>query len=107
MDAGVPPGVINIVPGYGETAGQALASHMDVDKIAFTGSHFTGQEIVKASAFNLKRLSLELGGKSPDVVFSDADLETAVPGAAMAVFSNSGQICSAGTRDVRSSRRSS
>jgi aldehyde dehydrogenase (NAD+) len=98
LEAGVPPGVVNVVPGYGETAGQALASHMDVDKIAFTGSHFTGQEIVKASAFNLKRLSLELGGKSPDVVFSDADLETAVPGAAMAVFSNSGQICSAGTR---------
>ncbi len=98
LEAGVPPGVFNVVPGFGETAGAALAAHMDVDKVAFTGSHFTGQEIVKASAGNLKRLQLELGGKSPDVVFADADLEAAVPGAAMAVFNNSGQICSAGTR---------
>ena len=98
LEAGVPPGVINVVPGYGETAGAALAGHMGVDKVAFTGSHFTGQAIVKASAGNLKRVSLELGGKSPDIVFADADLEAAVPGAAMAVFANSGQICSAGTR---------
>jgi aldehyde dehydrogenase (NAD+) len=98
LEAGVPPGVVNVVPGYGETAGAALAAHMDVDKVAFTGSHFTGQEIVKASAGNLKRPQLEPGGKSPDVVFADADIEAAVPGAAMAVFSNSGQICSAGTR---------
>jgi aldehyde dehydrogenase (NAD+) len=98
LEAGVPPGVVNIVPGYGETAGHALASHMGVDKVAFTGSHFTSQEIVKASAGNLKRLSLELGGKSPDVLFADADLEAAVPGAGMPVFANSGQICSAGTR---------
>jgi aldehyde dehydrogenase (NAD+) len=98
LEAGVPPGVINVVPGYGETAGAALAGHMDVDKVAFTGSHFTGQKIIKASANNLKRVSLELGGKSPDIVFADADLDAAVPGAAMAVFANSGQICSAGTR---------
>lgn len=98
LEAGVPPGVVNIVPGYGETAGAALAAHHGVDKIAFTGSHLTGQLIVQASAGNLKRVSLELGGKSPDVVFADADLETAVPGAGMAVFANSGQICSAGTR---------
>jgi aldehyde dehydrogenase (NAD+) len=98
LEAGVPPGVINIVPGYGETAGAALAAHVDVDKIAFTGSHLTGQLIVKASAGNLKRVTLELGGKSPDIVFADADLETAVPGAGMATFANSGQICSAGTR---------
>jgi aldehyde dehydrogenase (NAD+) len=97
-EAGIPPGVVNVVPGYGETAGAALARHPDVDKVAFTGSHLTGQKIVEASAGNLKRVSLELGGKSPDVVFSDADLETAVPGAGMAVFANSGQICSAGTR---------
>ena len=97
-EAGVPPGVVNVVPGYGETAGAALASHRGVDKIAFTGSHLTGQKIVQASSFNLKRVSLELGGKSPDIVFADADLDAAVPGAAMAVFSNSGQICSAGTR---------
>ena len=98
MDAGVPPGVVNIVPGYGETAGAALAAHPGVDKVAFTGSHLTGQLIVQASAGNLKRVSLELGGKSPDVVFADADLDMAVPGAGMAVFANSGQICSAGTR---------
>jgi aldehyde dehydrogenase (NAD+) len=98
LEAGVPRGVINIVPGYGETAGAALAAHSDVDKVAFTGSHLTGQSIIKASAGNLKRVSLELGGKSPDIVFSDADIEMAVPGTAMAVFANSGQICSAGTR---------
>ncbi len=98
LEAGVPPGVVNIVPGYGETAGAALAAHPDVDKVAFTGSHLTGQLIVKASAGNLKRLSLELGGKSPNIVFADADLETAAPGAGMATFANSGQICSAGTR---------
>jgi aldehyde dehydrogenase (NAD+) len=98
LEAGVPPGVVNIVPGYGETAGAALAAHPGVDKLAFTGSHVTGQKIVAASAGNLKRVSLELGGKSPDIVFADADLESAAPGAGMAVFSNSGQICSAGTR---------
>src|SRR4029077_13372807 len=98
MEAGVPPGVVNVVPGFGETAGAALASHPGVDKVAFTGSHVTGQSIVRASARNLKRVSLELGGKSPDIVFADADIESAVPGAAMAVFANSGQICSAGTR---------
>lgn len=98
LEAGVPPGVINVVPGYGETAGAALAAHPDVDKVAFTGSHLTGQAIVRASAGNLKRVSLELGGKSPDIVFADADIDAAVPGAAMAVFANSGQICSAGTR---------
>jgi aldehyde dehydrogenase (NAD+) len=97
LEAGVPEGVVNVVPGYGE-AGAALAAHPDVDKISFTGSHLTGQKIVQASAGNLKRLSLELGGKSPNIVFADADLERAVPGAAMAVFANSGQICSAGTR---------
>ena len=98
LEAGVPPGVLNVVPGFGETAGAALARHMGVDKIAFTGSHVTGQKIVQASAGNLKRLSLELGGKSPDIVFADADLDAAVPGAGMATFLNSGQICSAGTR---------
>jgi aldehyde dehydrogenase (NAD+) len=98
LELDLPPGVVNIVLGYGETAGAALTHHPDVDKIAFTGSSFTGQEIVRAAAGNLKRLSLELGGKSPDVVFADANLDAAVPGAAMAVFSNSGQVCCAGTR---------
>jgi aldehyde dehydrogenase (NAD+) len=94
----VPPGLVNIVPGCGETAGAALAAHPDVDKVAFTGSHLTGQLIVQASAGDLKRVSLELGGKSPGIVFADADLDTAVPGAGMAVFANSGRICSVGTR---------
>lgn len=98
QEAGVPAGVVNVVTGYGETAGAALAAHPDVDKVAFTGSHLTGQKIVQASASNLKRVSLELGGKSPNIVFADADLDGAVPGAGMAVFANSGQICSAGTR---------
>jgi aldehyde dehydrogenase (NAD+) len=98
QEAGVPPGVVNVVPGYGETAGAALAAHPGIDKVAFTGSHLTGQKIVQASSGNLKRVSLELGGKSPDIVFADADLEAAAPGAGMAVFANSGQICSAGTR---------
>lgn len=98
QEAGVPPGVVNVVTGYGETAGAALSAHPNVDKVAFTGSHITGQKIIQASAGNLKRVSLELGGKSPDVVFADADLDVAVPGASMAVFANSGQICSAGTR---------
>lgn len=97
MEAGIPPGVVNVVTGLGD-AGAALADHPDVDKIAFTGSTEVGQKIVRASAGNMKRLSMELGGKSPDIVFADADLDAAVPGAAMAVFQNSGQICSAGTR---------
>ena len=97
-EAGVPDGVVNIVTGYGSDAGAALAAHPGVDKIAFTGSTETGRRIVQASAGNLKRLQLELGGKSPDIVFADADMDIAVPGAAMGVFSNSGQICYSGTR---------
>ena len=98
LEAGVPPGVINIVPGFGETAGAALAGHLDVDKIAFTGSTSTGQRIIQASAHNIKRVSVELGGKSPDIVFADADLDQAAPGAGLAAFANTGQVCSAGTR---------
>jgi aldehyde dehydrogenase (NAD+) len=97
LEAGVPPGVINVISGYGE-AGAALAAHPGVDKIAFTGSCATGQRIVEASARTMKRLTLELGGKSANIVFADADLSKAVPGAAMAVFANSGQICCAGSR---------
>lgn len=98
MDAGVPEGVINVVTGYGKDVGQALAEHMDVDRIAFTGSVGTAQAITRASAGNVKRLQMELGGKSPDIVFADADLDKAVPGAAMGVFTNTGQVCVAGTR---------
>lgn len=96
-EAGIPPGVVNVVTGLG-AAGAALAAHPGVDKVAFTGSTEVGQKIIRASAGNIKRVSLELGGKSPNIVFADADLDAAVPGAAMAVFGNSGQICSAGTR---------
>ncbi|MER8730027.1 aldehyde dehydrogenase family protein [Mesorhizobium sp. M1227] len=97
-EAGVPEGVVNIVTGTGTEAGAALAEHMGVDKIVFTGSTATGQSIVRASAGNLKRVSLELGGKSPVIVCADADLDKAVPVAAMSVFANSGQICIAGSR---------
>ncbi|CAN7340181.1 aldehyde dehydrogenase family protein [Mesorhizobium caraganae] len=97
-EAGVPAGVVNIVTGTGAEAGAALAEHIGVDKIVFTGSTATGQSIVRASAGNLKRVSLELGGKSPVIVCADADLDKAVPVAAMSVFANSGQICIAGSR---------
>ncbi|MBS0421302.1 MAG: aldehyde dehydrogenase family protein [Proteobacteria bacterium] len=98
QEAGFPPGVVNIVPGFGETAGAALAAHPDVDKIAFTGSTEVGKLIVRASAGNLKKVSLELGGKSPNIVLADADLETAIPGSANAIFFNHGQCCTAGSR---------
>jgi phenylacetaldehyde dehydrogenase len=98
QQAGFPEGVVNIVPGYGETAGAALAAHMDVDKVAFTGSTEVGKLIVHAAAGNLKKVSLELGGKSPNVIFKDADLDTAIPGAASAIFFNHGQCCCAGSR---------
>jgi aldehyde dehydrogenase (NAD+) len=98
VEAGFPAGVVNIVTGYGHTAGAALVAHPDVDKIAFTGSIETGQSIVRASAGNLKRLSLELGGKSPDIVFADADLGAAAPAATMAIFASAGQVCVAGSR---------
>ncbi|HUK02621.1 MAG TPA: aldehyde dehydrogenase family protein [Steroidobacteraceae bacterium] len=98
QEAGIPPGVVNIVTGYGDPAGKALVEHADVDKIAFTGSTATGKWIVQAAAATLKRVTLELGGKSPNFIFADADLEKAIPGAAMAVFANAGQICVAGSR---------
>ncbi len=96
-EAGFPDGVVNIITGFGD-AGEALASHENVDKVAFTGSTEVGHEIVKASAGNLKRVSLELGGKSPSIVFPDADLEMAVQGVADAIFFNHGQCCAAGSR---------
>jgi phenylacetaldehyde dehydrogenase len=98
LEAGIPEGVVNIVPGYGETAGAALAAHDDVDKVAFTGSTEVGKMIVQAAAGNLKKVTLELGGKSPNVVYSDANMETAIPGAANAIFFNHGQCCAAGSR---------
>ena len=97
LEAGIPEGVLNVVTGTGAEAGAAIAAHPDVDKISFTGSTEVGKLLVQASAGNLKRLSLELGGKSPVFVFADADLKTAIPRAAAAIFSNSGQICYAGS----------
>jgi len=96
-EAGFPEGVVNVVTGFGE-AGAALANHPDVDKVAFTGSTEVGHEIVKASAGNLKRVTLELGGKSPNIVFQDADLESAAKGAFSGIFFNQGQCCCAGSR---------
>jgi phenylacetaldehyde dehydrogenase len=98
QEVGFPEGVVNIVTGYGETAGAALAAHPKVDKIAFTGSTEVGKLIVHAAAGNLKKVSLELGGKSPNVVFQDAEIDSAIPGAANAIFFNQGQVCCAGSR---------
>jgi len=98
LEAGVPPGVLNVISGYGKTAGQAIADHPDIDKISFTGSTETGRQIVRSAAGNLKRVTLELGGKSPAIVFDDADLEAAIPQVAMAIFANTGQVCFAGSR---------
>ena len=98
QEAGVPDGVVNIVTGFGETAGAALAAHPDVDKVAFTGSTEVGKLIVQAAANDLKKLSLELGGKSPNIVLDDADLDVAIQGAANAIFFNHGQCCCAGSR---------
>jgi len=97
-EAGIPPGVLNVVTGLGETAGAALATHPDVNKVAFTGSTEVGKLILDAARGNLKKVSLELGGKSPVIVMHDADLALAIPGAANAIFFNSGQVCVAGSR---------
>jgi phenylacetaldehyde dehydrogenase len=98
LEAGVPPGVVNVVTGFGETAGAALAAHLLVRKVAFTGSTEVGKLIVKAAAADLKRVSLELGGKSPNIILADADLDQAIAGAANAIFFNHGQSCVAGSR---------
>jgi aldehyde dehydrogenase (NAD+) len=97
-EAGLPEGALNVVPGFGPTAGAALAQHPGVDKIAFTGEHVTGRLVVQMSVSNLKTVTLELGGKSPHIIFDDIDLETAVANALFGLFMNTGQICSAGTR---------
>ncbi len=100
LEVGLPSGVLNVVPGFGATAGSALVSHPGVDKIAFTGSPQTGQFIMRAAADNVTRIGLELGGKSPSVVFADADIETAVRQTASGAFFNAGQVCSAATRII-------
>jgi aldehyde dehydrogenase (NAD+) len=98
LEAGLPEGVFNVVTGYGEAVGAALAHHPGVDKITFTGSTEVGRELVRAAAGNLKKVSLELGGKSPNIVFADADLEAALKGVFMGIFFCQGEICSAGSR---------
>ena len=98
QETDLPPGVVNIVPGPGATAGAAIAAHPGVDKVAFVGSTAVGRQIVQASAGNLKRLMLELGGKSPNIIFPDADVEKAVQAAVRSICFNSGQHCAAGTR---------
>ncbi len=97
-EAGFPKGVINIVPGFGESAGQALVNHPLVDKIAFTGSTPVGKQIMRQASETLKRVTLELGGKSPNIILPDADLSRAIPGALSGVMFNQGQVCSAGSR---------
>jgi aldehyde dehydrogenase (NAD+) len=97
-EAGVPDGVINVVNGYGHTVGAAIAAHPDVDKVAFTGSTEVGKMIVKAASGNLKKVMLELGGKTPVLIYDDADLPKAIAGAALGIFINSGQGCVCGSR---------
>jgi betaine-aldehyde dehydrogenase len=97
-ECGVPPGVVNVLTGLGETAGAPLVTHPHVDKIAFTGSLEVGKAVLRAAADTLKKVSLELGGKSPNIFFADADFEAAVDGALFGVFINQGEVCSAGSR---------
>ena len=96
--AGIPDGVINVVPGYGPTAGAAIVKHPGVDKVAFTGEHRTAQIIMRDAAATLKRLTFELGGKSPNIVFADADLDAAAAGSHFGLYFNQGQCCCAGSR---------
>jgi len=98
LEAGLPPGVLNIVTGSGKLAGQAMVDHPDIDKVTFTGSPSVGRQILAGAAGNLKRVTLELGGKSANVIFADADLDAAAKAAASGIFFNTGQVCSAGSR---------
>ena len=98
LEAGIPEGVLNVVPGFGADAGAALTAHPDVDKVSFTGSTATGRAIMQAAVGNIKKLTLELGGKSPDIIFGDANLDLAIQGAADGIFYNQGEACAAGSR---------
>lgn len=98
LEAGVPEGVVSVLPGHGQDIGAAIVAHPEVSKVSFTGSSATGQRLIRASADNMARLSLELGGKSPVLIFDDADLDRAIPAAASAIFANAGQVCVAGSR---------
>lgn len=98
LDAGIPPGVLNVVPGFGSRTGQALTEHVGVDKVSFTGSTATGRRILEASQGNMKRVTLELGGKSANIIFADADIKKAIKGSSDGIFFNAGQACAAGSR---------
>ncbi|MCR8868101.1 aldehyde dehydrogenase family protein [Peribacillus frigoritolerans] len=98
LEAGFPPGVLNVIPGFGETAGSRLVDHPDVDKIAFTGSTSVGKMIMRQASGTVKKISLELGGKSPNIILPDADMSKAIPGALMGIMFNQGQVCCAGSR---------
>ncbi|MCK2018228.1 MULTISPECIES: aldehyde dehydrogenase family protein [Peribacillus] len=98
LEAGFPPGVLNVIPGFGETAGSPLVDHPDVDKIAFTGSTSVGKMIMRQASATVKKISLELGGKSPNIILPDADMSKAIPGALMGIMFNQGQVCCAGSR---------
>jgi len=98
LEAGLPAGVLNVIPGFGKTVGNALVNHPDVDKVTFTGSPVVGREILRGAAGNLKRVTLELGGKSANVIFGDADIDAAVKATGSGIFFNTGQVCSAGSR---------
>ena len=98
LEAGFPAGVLNVVPGFGKTAGQAIVDHPDIDKVTFTGSPGVGRQILRGAAGNLKRVTLELGGKSANIIFPDADIDMAVKAASAGIFFNTGQVCSAGSR---------
>jgi aldehyde dehydrogenase (NAD+) len=98
LEAGIPPGVLNVVPGFGGEVGAALVAHPHVDKVSFTGSPGVGRQIMRSAADNVTRVGLELGGKSANIVFADADLSAAVPASAAGVYFNAGQVCSAGSR---------
>lgn len=98
LEAGVPPGVLNVVTGFGHVTGAAIAAHPGVDEVAFTGSTEVGREIVRAASGNLKKVTLELGGKSPMIAFDDADVQAMIPGLVSGAFNNAGQVCTAGSR---------
>lgn len=100
QEAGLPDGVVNIITGFGHTAGAAIVEHPGIDKVAFTGSTMVGKSIVRAAASNLKRVSLELGGKNPSIVLDDADLDRVIPGIMQSAFTNSGQVCTAPSRII-------
>src|SRR5207244_2277602 len=98
LEAGIPKGVLNVLPGKGSVAGEAMVRHPGIDKISFTGSTEVGRRIMRSAADTMKKLTLELGGKSPNIVFADADLDAALRGATAGIFYGKGEVCAAGSR---------